>query len=408
MKADVVVIGGGASGMMAAITAAGMGKRVLLIEKNHRLGRKLLITGKGRCNITNRCDMNTFINHVPTNGKFLYSAFSQFSSEDTIQFFESLGLSLKVERGNRVFPVSDQAVDVVDAMASYIKRMHVTVVEDCVCDLLIQDGKLEGVVCEKDTYYANAVIVATGGASYPKTGSDGIGYLLAKNAGHTVRKPSASLIPIVTSDAYCKNMQGLSLKNVELKVLDKNDGNIVFKQMGELLFTHFGVSGPLVLSASAHMRKPDKTMYSMWIDLKPALSYEQLDARLLRDFEKYANKNFIHSLKDLLPQKMIGVIASISKIPFMLKVHQITKEQRSGLIKLMKEFPLHPVGFRPVEEAIITSGGVSIAEIHPKSMESKIMHDLYFCGEVMDVDAYTGGFNLQIAFSTGYVAGMNA
>lgn len=400
---DVIVIGGGASGMMAATTAASLGKSVLLIDKNERLGRKLLITGKGRCNITNDCDANEFLKNIPTNSRFLYSAISQFSTEDTKNFFESLGVKLKTERGNRVFPCSDKAVDVVDAMVKSCAQNGVKVKKGRVVQIL----EPTGVMLESgEKIYSTSIIICTGGKSYPLTGSSGDGYTLATSVGHTIVPARASLVPIESYCEDCKDMQGLSLKNVTLSLVEIVTGKKIYSELGEMLFTHFGLSGPLVLSASAHITDivPDK--YNIVIDLKPGLDDTQLDTRILRDFDKFANKDFMNGLGDLLPKKMIAIVIIRSKIPPFTKINQITKEQRHCLVDVIKRFTIPIDGFRPIDEAIITSGGINVKEINPKTMESKLVKGLYFSGEVIDVDAYTGGFNLQIAFSTGYIAGL--
>ncbi|MGI5893782.1 MAG: NAD(P)/FAD-dependent oxidoreductase [Candidatus Merdivicinus sp.] len=422
-QTDLIIVGGGPAGMMAAITAASVGKSVLLLERNERLGRKLLITGKGRCNITNNCDRDTLMANIPRNSRFLYSAFARFSPADTIDFFESRGLPLKTERGNRVFPESDKAADVARILENGLKIPGITVRTGRATQLLFgEDGTVNGVKCEDGSEQrASAVILACGGKSYPLTGSTGDGYLLAEQAGHSIIPPVPSLIPILTKEKEPREMQGLSLKNVTLSVAKK--GKIIYEELGELLFTHFGLSGPLVLSASAHMegKKPtDKAGesfyasmlegcgYSLAIDWKPGLTPEQLDRRLLRDFAKYQNKDIINSLGELLPRKSIPVLLKRAGIPFETKVNAITKEQRHALLDTLKHYTLTPTGFRPIEEAIITSGGIDTRQVNPKTMESKLVKGLFFAGEILDVDGYTGGFNLQIAFSTGVLAGENA
>ncbi len=406
MKYDSIIIGGGAAGSIAAIVATRLGKKVLVIEKNGRLGKKLLITGKGRCNITNNCDTNELINHVPTNARFLYSAFSQFSPQDVMDFFINLGVPLKTERGNRVFPASDKAKDIVDALEREFNKNNINLKEQTVRELILENGKCMGVKLENnEKVFANSVLIATGGQSYQSTGSTGDGYKFAKQAGHTIVELVPSLVPIEIVEKYCSNMMGLSLKNITLSLYEKE--KCIYKELGEMLFTHFGVSGPLVLSASSHIREFKQNKFTIKIDLKPALSIEQLDKRIQRDFADATNKNFINSLHTLLPTKIIPTIVKLSGIPGDLKVNQITKEQRQDFVFLLKNFSLNIKGFRPLEEAIITSGGVSVKEINPKTMESKKVSGLFFAGEVMDVDAYTGGFNLQIAFSTGYLAGLN-
>lgn len=408
MSHDLIIIGGGAAGMMAACMAAGRyGKSVLLLERNPRLGRKLLITGKGRCNITNNCDVNGLIANIPRNPRFLYSAFHNFSAEDTISFFESLGVSVKTERGNRVFPQSDRAYDVANALECELHRLKVEIRTERVLELLLDNNHISGVCCESGAeYFSPSVIIATGGKSYPLTGSTGDGYELAKQVGHHIIPPTPSLIPIVTEESDVKDMQGLSLKNVTLTVSE--NGKTIYSELGEMLFTHFGVSGPLVLSASAHMREADKRRYRMEIDLKPGLTEEQLDKRLLRDFSQNLNRDIINSLGALLPRKMIPVVLRRSGIPFDTKIHEITKEQRHSLLHIIKAFSLCPTGFRSIEEAIITSGGIDVKEVNPKTMESKFAEGLFFAGEVLDVDGYTGGFNLQIAFSTAHLAALYA
>lgn len=404
MTYDVIVVGAGAAGCMAAGFCAEKGLKTLVIDKNERVGRKVMITGKGRCNVTNNCDERDFLLNVRTNPRFLYSALFCFPPSETMNFFESLGVSLKTERGNRVFPVSDKSVDVVDALDKFLKQNKVVRQKATVIALLIEDGEIKGVKTDNDEkIYAKNVVVATGGKSYPQTGSDGSGYTLAKQAGHTVISPQPSLIPIITKEEYPKQMQGLSLKNVTLTL--KENEKILYSEMGEMLFTHFGISGPLVLSASCHMNAEKINNYTISVDLKPALSLEQLDQRVLRDFDKYKNRDFFNSLCDLLPRKMIPVIVDLCGIQGDRKVHQITKQERSNLVNLIKNFPLTPKAFRPIEEAIITSGGVKVEEIDPKNMQSKKVKGLYFAGEILDVDAYTGGYNLQIAFSTGALIG---
>ena len=408
MSYDCIVVGGGAAGLMAAYAASAIGKSVLIIEKNKLPGKKLMITGKGRCNVTNNCDIQTLMANIPTNPRFLYSAFNAFSPSDTMKFFEERGVALKTERGNRVFPVSDRAEDIVSALTKAVKANDVTVINDSVTSLIIDNDTVAGVKCgEKEYAASDGVIIATGGKSYPQTGSTGDGYLLAKQAGHSISDIRGSLVPICIKERYCVDMMGLSLKNVALKLIDTANGKELYSEQGEMLFTHFGVSGPMVLSASCHIKKMESERYRFEIDLKPALDENVLDKRILKDFTEFANRDYINSLGKLLPTKMIPVVAKLSEIPFDRKVNSITREERMRLIKLLKAFPLTVTGFRPVEEAIITSGGVNIKEIDPKTMHSKLVKGLSFAGEVIDVDAYTGGFNLQIAFSTGYLAGMN-
>ena len=406
MNKHVLVIGGGAAGMMAAICAAENHAGVTLLEPNERLGKKLNITGKGRCNVTNDADLPTLLANVPKNGKFLYSVFSRFDGRDTMAFFEKLGVPLKVERGNRVFPVSDRAFDISGALERRLRALKVNMARDRATALDIRDGVVCGAKGEKAYYQADAVILATGGVSYPATGSTGEGHRMAAAAGHTITPLKGSLVPLREKGNLCARMQGLSLRNVELTVYENNKK--IYTDFGELLFTHFGVSGPLVLSASAHMRHFDKKAYRLEIDLKPALDEAALDKRLLSDFTKYTNSDFINALNDLLPQKMIPIIVECSGIDPHQKVHEVTREQRRTLLQLFKHFPVEIAGLRPVTDAIITSGGIKISEINPTTMESKLVKGLYFAGEIVDVDAYTGGFNLQIAWATGRAAGISA
>lgn len=401
---NVVVIGGGASGLMAAGTAAYYGANVTLLEKNSRTGRKILVTGKSRCNITNNCDKDTFIANVPTNPRFLYSAINNFDCQDTIDFFNDLGLETKTERGNRVFPVSDKAMDVADTLYTFVKHNGVKIIESTAKVILTSDGKVSGVLDTKGNKYdADCVIIATGGMSYPGTGSTGDGYKLAKTVGHTITEIKPSLVGLISSDEFCKELQGLSLKNVNLMAYE--NGKEIFSEQGEMLFTHQGVSGPLVLSASSHMRNFDKKSYKISIDLKPALSEEKLDLRLQKDFSEHKNNQINNSLGKLLPKKIIPVVLKMWGIDPTKKCNSITKEERQELNKILKNFTVKIKSLGSIKEAIITSGGVSTKEISPKTMESKILSGLFFCGEVIDVDAYTGGFNLQIAFSTGRLAG---
>lgn len=406
---DVIVIGAGAAGLMAAGTAAAQGKKTLVLERNDRPAKKVLITGKGRCNVTNNCTQDHFISQVKTNGRFLYSAIAAFSPQDAMAFFERLGLALKTERGNRVFPVSDRSADVAAALIRYAKEQGAHLETARVKELILENGAVKGASThEGKTYYAPSVIVATGGLSYPGTGSTGDGYRFAMQAGHTIMPTEPALIPIVTNEDWCKRAMGLSLKNVTLSVVDVKRDKTVFSELGEMLFTHFGISGPLVLSASSVMDSACLADYRLNIDLKPALSSEQLDKRIQRDFLENLNKDFSNSLGALLPKKLIPVIVYLSGIAPDEKVNQITKEQRARLVQTIKTLTVTPRTFRPIEEAIVTSGGVKVAEINPKTMESKLCGGLYFAGEVIDVDAYTGGYNLQIAFSTGYLAGLYA
>jgi len=404
----VAVIGGGAAGMMAAIHAAYMGAEVTLYEKNDRLGKKLRITGKGRCNVTNDSGTEEFLQNVPTNPRFLYAALSRFTTADTMDFFEGCGVPLKVERGKRVFPVSDKASDIVRALADRMKECGVKVVTDKISDIEIADGKVTGVVAGDKKYIFDAAIVCTGGKSYSVTGSDGDGYKFARRAGHTVTQLKPSLVPIVCEGKLCPRMQGLSLKNVALKVVRKDNGKTVYEDFGEMMFTHFGITGPMVLSASAHLPDITDKIYEAHIDLKPALDEAALDARIRSDFAKYNNKDFINSLGDLLPLKAIEPVAELSGIDKRKKVNSITKEERRALLSAIKCIKLSLSGFRPIDEAIITKGGVAVSEISPKTMESKLVSGLYFAGEVLDLDAYTGGYNLQIAFATGVLAGESA
>lgn len=404
----VAVIGAGAAGLMAAGTAAQQGACVLLFEHNEKVGRKLAITGKGRCNVTNNCDAQTFLSNVPQNPRFLYSALGAFSVQDTMAFFEKLGVPLKTERGSRVFPVSDRALDVVDALYGWVRRCGVTIVHDEVTDICVgeETGAVCGVMAGGRLRHADRVIVATGGKSYPLTGSTGDGYVWAEKLGHTVTPLRASLVPLVCAGKDCPRLQGLSLKNVTLTIFENNKK--LHEGFGEMLFTHFGISGPLVLSASSHMRKWDKAKYRAEIDFKPALDEATLDKRILSDFSGELNTDFRNSLGALLPRKLIPIVVERSGIDPHQKVNAITKKQRHALVRVLKHFELEITEPRPVTDAIITSGGISVREITPKTMESKKVPNLYFAGEIIDVDAYTGGFNLQIAWSTGYLAGLNA
>ncbi|MBE6857115.1 MAG: NAD(P)/FAD-dependent oxidoreductase [Ruminococcus sp.] len=401
---DVIIIGAGASGCMAGITASRFGKSVLMFEKNERVGRKLRITGKGRCNVTNNCNTQELMNNIPVNPRFLYSSFATFDTEDTMNFFEELGVPLKTERGNRVFPVSDNAEDIVNALADELDRLGVKIINKRVQKLITENGVCVGVVAGGKEYRSSSVLIACGGKSYPNTGSTGDGYTLAESVGHTVTELKPSLVPLVSPDKYCSELMGLSLRNVTLKLFEGE--KCIYTELGEMLFTHFGVSGPLVLSASSHMRKMSPDRYRILIDLKPGLTPEQLDARIQRDFAENLNRDFINGIRKLLPAKLIPVMVKLTGIAPEQKINGITKEQRKHLGELIKAFPVRISGFRSIDEAIITSGGISVKEINPATMESKIVPGLFFAGEVIDVDAYTGGFNLQIAFSTGYCAGM--
>lgn len=407
-NAGVAVIGGGAAGLMAAYSAARYGARVTLFERNDRCGRKLAITGKGRCNVTNDCSVEELLQNVPTNPRFLYSALGRFDTSDTKAFFEERGVALKVERGRRVFPVSDRAEDIVRALVGACKEIGVNICYERVTSLRIENGELLGLNTEKSSYDADAVIICTGGKSYPRTGSDGDGYALARSAGHTVTPLLPSLVPICSESKLCPSLQGLSLKNVSLSIVRKQDGKEVYSDFGEMMFTHFGLTGPMILSASAHIPDISEGKYEARINLKPALDEKTLDARIISDFSKYSNKDFLNALGDLLPQKLIPVIVSLSGIDARKKVNSITKEERRALCEVIRCLRIPLSRFRPINEAIITKGGVSVKEISPKTMESKLCRGLYFAGEVIDVDAYTGGYNLQIAFSTAVLAGESA
>lgn len=412
---NVIVIGGGPAGMMAAIESAKNGNDVILLERNRSLGRKLSITGKGRGNLTNNVDISEFIKNVPGNGKFLYSAFNKFTNKDLISYFNSLGVETKVERGERVFPVSDTAMSFVNALKKELQKYNVKVKVNCFVKEILtstdenKKKRISGVILDSgEILNCDKIILATGGKSYQATGSDGYGYSLAKSLGHSIVEPRGSLIPLETYEKY--DLQGLSLKNVAIKVCDGS--KVIYDDFGEMLFTHFGVSGPIILSASAHIlriknveEKLKNKSIKIYIDLKPALSEEKLNQRIQRDFEKFTRKQFKNSLSELLPAKMIPEIIRLSEIDQEKQVDQISKEEREKLVKVLKEFTVTIKKFRPIDEAIITAGGVSTKEINPQTMESKIVSGLYFAGEIIDVDAYTGGFNLQIAFSTGYVAG---
>ena len=407
MEKSIVVIGGGAAGLMAAITAARQGAQVTLLEPNERLGKKVNITGKGRCNVTNDCDRETLLANIPGNGRFLYSALTRFTPQDTMAFFRELGVPLKVERGNRVFPVSDSAFDITNALERELKRRRVRWARDRAMHIKTENGAVTAVQGEKDAYPAQAVILATGGVSYPGTGSTGDGYRMAQELGHTVVPPRGSLVPLVCAGSDCPDMQGLSLRNVELTVYNGKK-KPVFREFGELLFTHFGVSGPLVLSASAHLRRWEGETYRLDIDLKPALDEQKLDARLLRDIGENPNRDMSNIAAGLAPHSMIPVLLRRAGLSGNEKANSLTKEQRRGLVQVLKHFTLDVTGTRPVSEAIVTAGGVKVGEVAPNTMASKRVDGLYFAGEVLDVDAYTGGFNLQIAWATGYLAGLSA
>ncbi len=397
----VVIIGGGAAGLLAAAKARDNGNSVTVIERNPRVARKVMITGKGRCNLTNACDFNEFLDNVPRNPKFMFSALRSFGVQDIMDYVEAQGVPLKIERGNRVFPCSDRAVDVVDALYRACKGCRFLFGKRAT-ELAVEDGRVVGVRLDSGEYIAaDSVIVATGGMSYSATGSDGDGYRFARSVGHTVTPLQPSLIPLEIEEGFCKDLMGLSLRNVTLRLV--KGCKAIYEDFGEMLFTHFGISGPIVLSASAHIDDIDGV--SVELDLKPALTFEQLDARVLRDFEKYSNRELQNALDELLPKRMINIIISAAKLDPTVRVNQMSKSMRTALINSIKRFSMTVKGFRPIDEAIITRGGVSVREIDPKTMESKLCGGLYFAGEVLDVDGYTGGFNLQIAFSTGAAAG---
>lgn len=417
----VAVIGGGPAGMMAAISASKKGNEVYLIEKNGRLGKKLLITGKGRCNITSSLDIKDFIQNIPGNGKFLYSAFDNYTNNDIINFLKGHGVGVKEERGNRIFPVSDKSMDVLNAFEKELKKKNVKIkLNTRVVGIDTENGRVESLTYENENgqlkkLTADKIILATGGKTYSSTGSTGDGYEIAQKLGHTVTKIRPSLVPLTATGKslnICKDLQGLSLKNVGIKLIDSTKNKVIYEDFGEMLFTHFGVSGPTILSASAHLlryKNIDELLknnkINLVIDFKPALQIEKLDARIQRDFAEEKNKEYKNSLNNLLPQKLINTIVELSQINPNKQVNEVTREERINLAKLLKNFTITISGFRPIEEGIVTSGGISIKEINPKTMESKIVEGLYFAGEVIDVDAYTGGFNLQIAYSTGYTAG---
>lgn len=413
----VVVIGGGPAGMMAAITSAEDGNNVILLEKMSSLGRKLLITGKGRCNITSSLYMSDFIKNVPGNGKFLYSCFQNYTNQDIIEFLRNQGLEVKEERGNRIFPITDKSKDVLDCFLNKLKQLNVEIrLNTKVLEIIQDGGKVTKVITQYGEINCDKVILTTGGKSYPLTGSTGDGYNMAIKLGHHVNELKPSLVPLeVYEKNMCKRLQGLSLKNVSIKIIDELNHKLIYDDFGEMLFTHFGISGPIILSGSAHLVRYRDIKYllknqkiKLYIDLKPALSEEKLDERILRDFKDFKNKQFQNSLEKLLPQKMINVVISLSKIDPYKRVNEITREERMRLCKILKNIELTISNFRPIEEAIITSGGIDIKEIKPNTMESKIVNGLFFAGEIIDVDAYTGGFNLQIAYSTGYTAGKNS
>lgn len=409
---DIIVVGGGAAGMTAAVFAAQNGADVLLLEKNERLGRKLAITGKGRCNVTNNCDLQTLLDNIPKNARFLYGAFSRWSPQDTMAFFESLGVPLKTERGSRVFPVSDKAADIVNALQKRLHELNVTIKRENVRSLMIENGNCRGVNTHNGQFRADAVILATGGASYPKTGSDGFGYRLAEQAGHKIIPPRPSLCPLVTEERWVSRAAGLTLKNAAIKLT--HNGKPIYEDFGEAAFTADGVSGATVLSASAHI--PEAAVgdqlsivnCQLSIDLKSALSDQQLDARILRDFADLRGKTLADALRKLLPSELIAPFAELLELPLDKRTDKINKVSRKNLVKLLKNLTLNLKAFRPIDEAIITRGGVSTAEINPKTMESRLCGGLFFAGELVDADAYTGGFNLQIAFATGTLAGASA
>lgn len=406
---SIAVVGAGAAGMMAALTAARAGAMVTLFERNDREGKKLRITGKGRCNVTNDCsDVGEFLSNVPTNPRFLYAALHRFGTEDTKAFFESAGVPLKVERGRRVFPVSDSAADIVSALVRTCRESGVRTVYQRVRSVSAENGAVSGVTAGGQFYPFDAVILATGGRSYPLTGSDGDGYSFAESLGHTVTPLTPSLVPLVEDGHFCASLQGLSLKNASLRMRERQSGKIVYEDFGEMMFTHFGLTGPTVLSSSAHLTGMAPGRYEAIIDLKPALDEKTLDRRVLSDFSKYENRDFVNALGDLLPQKMILPVIRLSGIDERKKVNSVTREERKRLVSVIKGICVPIRGFRPIEEAIVTKGGVSVSEVNPKTMESKRVRGLYFAGEVLDLDAYTGGFNLQIAFSTGVLAGESA
>lgn len=403
---DIIVIGGGASGMMAAISAAENGASVLIAEKNEHLGRKLGITGKGRCNVTNNCGVNTVLENIPNNGRFLYGALSRFAPCDTMNFFEALGVPLKTERGNRVFPVSDKASDIVSALAKRVKALGIEIIRGNVRSLIIEDDRVAGVNTHDKQIRSKAVILATGGASYPRTGSDGFGYKIAEQAGHSIIPPRPSLCPLITEEKWVSKAQGLTLRNISMKLIANN--KTVYEDFGELSFTSDGIGGATVLSASAHIGEIKDRSIIISIDLKPALSEQQLDARILRDFSELRGKFFSDALRKLLPKELCEPFYEITNIAPDKKISEITKVERKTLVNLLKKLDLTVKSFRPIDEAIVTRGGICVKEISPKTMESRLCRGLFLAGEVIDTDAYTGGFNLQTAFSTGRLAGISA
>ena len=404
---EIIVIGGGAAGMRAAIPAARRGAGVTLLEPNERLGKKLNITGKGRCNVTNDCDQETLMANIPGNGRFLYSALTRFTPQDAMAFFEALGVPLKVERGNRVFPVSDRSFDISGALERELRRLRVRILRERAAEITAEDGRVTGVQTDRQHHPADAVVLATGGVSYPGTGSTGDGYAMAAALGHTIVPPRGSLVPLESGDADCAAMQGLSLRNVEATVINGKN-KPVFREFGEMLFTHFGVSGPLMLSASAHLRRWDKEQYRLSIDLKPALDQQKLDSRILRDIGENPNRDMANILSGLVHRSMVPVLLRRLALPEGEKANSLTKEQRRALVQELKHFTVSLTGPRPVAEAIVTAGGVKVGDVVPGTMASKLAEGLYFAGEILDVDAYTGGFNLQIAWATGYLAGLSA
>ena len=414
---NVVVVGGGPAGMIAGITSAEEGNNVILVEKNSSLGNKLKITGKGRCNLTFDGDEEKFRNNIVNNSKFMYSSFSNFDNKDVVDFFNKLGVKTKVERGGRVFPVSDSSMDVVNALKNKLKKENVEIKYNSrVVEIITENEKISGVKLENGTeIFCDKCIIATGGKNYSSTGSTGDGYILLEKLGHSIKEIKPGLVPLKSEDKICKELQGLSLRNVKVSLIDKTNNKILYSEFGEMMFSHFGVTGPVILSASSKLNtvknineKIKNKQIELVIDLKPALSFEVLDKRVQRDFEKYINKEFKNSLNDLLPQKLISPIINLSKIDKDKKVHQITREQRENLVNIMKNLKINISGFMPLDMAIITSGGINTKEINPKTMESKIVKGLYIVGELLDVDAYTGGYNLQIAFSTGVASGKNS
>ncbi len=406
IETEIVVIGGGAAGCMAALTAARKGASVILLERNQKLGRKLYITGKGRCNVTNDCAPDEVLKNIPHNGRFLTSSVTRFPPASVKEFFTALGVKFKTERGNRVFPQSDKAADIIDALLMGLRRAGVEIREERAADIRSAGEGLR-VHTERGEYRCKAVILATGGVSYPLTGSTGDGYQMAAALGHTIIPPKPSLVPLVAEGDLCRRMQGLSLRNVAIKVKNSKK-KVIYQEQGEMLFTHFGLSGPLILSASAHMRDFDKDHYTVWIDMKPALDEKTLDARILRDLGENPNREFHNVLDGLVPRLMVPVLAELTGIPDGTKANSVTREGRRRLLELLKNFPVEITGPRPVEEAIVTSGGIKVTEVDPKTMQSKLVKGVYFAGEVLDADAYTGGFNLQIAWSTGHAAGESA